>query len=90
MALSIKDPETDLLVRRLAQRERISMTSAIRLAVNNELKSGAKISEKEMARRREAMRDIQREFAKFPIDYSLTKEEILGYDEFGVPELPQS
>ena len=37
MALSIKDPETDALVRKLASRRRTSFTNAIRLAVSNEL-----------------------------------------------------
>jgi antitoxin VapB len=37
MALHIRDPETDQLVRRLAERKGIPLTDAVRLAVSNEL-----------------------------------------------------
>ena len=89
MALSIKDPEVDRLVRRLAQRERTSMTGAIRMAVNNELKRGARFSPEECLRRIATIREIQQEIAKDRIDPTMTKDEILGYDAFGVPELPR-
>ena len=85
MALSIKDPETDRLVRRLAQREGTSMTGAIKLAVDNELKRGARFSPEELDRRRAAIRALQDEIKKYPIDWSLTDEQILGYDENGLP-----
>jgi antitoxin VapB len=38
MALSIKDEETDRLVRKLASLKQLSYTQTIRLAVTNELK----------------------------------------------------
>jgi antitoxin VapB len=37
MALHIRDPETDRLVRRLAERKGIPLTEAVKLAVSNEL-----------------------------------------------------
>jgi antitoxin VapB len=38
MALHIRDEETDRLVRTLAQRKRIPLTEAVKLAVGNELR----------------------------------------------------
>jgi len=37
VAFHVRDPETDRLVRRLAQKHRIGLTEAIRLAVSHEL-----------------------------------------------------
>jgi antitoxin VapB len=38
MAFHIRDPETDALVRALAQKRKIGLTEAVRLAVDAELK----------------------------------------------------
>lgn len=38
MALHIRDPETDRLVRSLAEMKKLGLTETIRLAVENELK----------------------------------------------------
>jgi antitoxin VapB len=38
MALHIRDEETDRLVRQLAERKRIPLTEAVKLAVGNELR----------------------------------------------------
>ena len=38
MALHIRDPETDRLVRNLAEIKKVGLTDAVRLAVENELK----------------------------------------------------
>ncbi|GJD95735.1 type II toxin-antitoxin system VapB family antitoxin [Methylobacterium iners] len=38
MALHIRDQETDRLVRKLAERKRIPLTEAVKLAVGNELR----------------------------------------------------
>jgi antitoxin VapB len=85
MALSIKNERAEELVRTLAQREGISMTGAIVLAVDNELKRQAAATEAEKKRRRAAIRAIQERIAKQTIDWSLTDDEILGYDENGLP-----
>lgn len=85
MALSIKNERAEELVRTLAQRKGISMTGAIVLAVDNELKRQAIVTEAERKRRRAAIRAIQDEIAKQKIDWSLTDDEILGYDEHGLP-----
>lgn len=42
MAIHVRDPETDALVRRLAQRKGLGLTETIREAVKNELEEGDK------------------------------------------------
>ena len=85
MALSIKNERAEELVRTLAQREGISMTRAIVLAVDNELKRKDTVTDAEKKRRRAAIRAIQARIAKQNIDWSLSDDEILGYDEDGLP-----
>jgi antitoxin VapB len=85
MALSIKDPEVDQMARRLARERQTTMTGAIRLALNNELNRGERFSPEERARRISVIEDIQRRIAAQPIDWSLTDDEILGYDGNGLP-----
>ena len=90
MGLSIKNERTESLVRQLAKRDNVSMTAAITLAVNNELKQRSAFGDDEGARRRAAMAEFQAEFANHKWNPQLTEDEILGYDEFGVPALPRS
>jgi antitoxin VapB len=85
MALSIKDPEVDRMARRLARERQMTMTGAIRLALDNELKRGERFSPEERARRNAAITEIQQKIAHQGIDWSMTEDEILGYDENGLP-----
>ncbi len=91
MALSIKDEETDRLVRRLAQMKRTSFTGAIRLAVSNELsRMDEPVDERE--RFLQAVREAQEMFRRMPVDPTLallSEDEILGYDENGIPTQPK-
>ena len=84
MALSIKDEETDRLVRRLARARKTSFTAAIRLAVSNELKR-EEVPPEDKDRFLRAVREAQAMMRGFPIDNSLTEDDILGYDENGIP-----
>lgn len=85
MALSIKDPQIDRQVRTLALRLNTSMTGAIRLAVNNELARTARFSPEEFERRMMAMRALTADIDRSRLDWSKTDDEILGYDEHGLP-----
>lgn len=85
MALSIKDPEVDQMARRLARERQTTMTGAIKLALGNELNRGERFSPEERARRTAAITEIQEEIARQGIDWSMTEDEILGYDENGLP-----
>ena len=87
MALSIKDEEIDRKVRRLAKLKNMSFTGAIRVAVDNEL------DREERSLRGRSEQDRWAELRRIQamireggaIDYSLTEDEILGYDQDGIP-----
>lgn len=57
MALHIRDPETDRLVRNLAEMKKLGLTETIKLAVENELKR---------LPLRERIRPIQDRIAAYP------------------------
>ncbi len=83
MALSIKDPETDALVRRLARARGVSFTGAIKLAVNNELAKEAP-PKKDPEKVRAAVKEIQERWAGSPpIDMKEMNDWM--YDENGLP-----
>ena len=84
MALSIKDPEADRLVRELAAETGESITEAARRAFEERL-------HRVRARRdsgvgREAVWEIIERARARPVADPRTEDEILGYDENGVPE----
>jgi antitoxin VapB len=84
MGLSIKNDETEAKIRKLANARKMSMTAVVTLAIDNELAKEPKPKkdpEKVMA----AIRRIQAEVAKLPILDHRTPDEILGYDENGLP-----
>lgn len=84
MALSIKDPETDALVRELARVRGTSYTRAIRLAVENELAREPK-PKRSFEEVWAEVKKIQEEAAALPLLDDRTPDEIIGYDENGVP-----
>ena len=88
MALSIKDEELDRKVRRLAALRGTSFTGALRLAVDNELARDG-VDPERAARIDKAVREAQAWFRAGPIDRSMTEDEILGYDENGIPTQPK-
>ena len=85
MALSIKDPQIDRQVRTLAKRLNMSMTGAIRLAVDHELERTARFSPEEVERRLAALEALVGDIDRSKLDWTLTDDEILGYDENGLP-----
>lgn len=87
MALNIKDPDTDRLARRLAELTGESITTSLREAIE------ARIAEIE-ARNRAAsatdhVRDLLDQIAARgrarSVLNDLSEDEILGYDEHGLP-----
>jgi antitoxin VapB len=84
MALSIKDEETDRLVRKLAGQAGLSYTAAIRLAVQNELDK-RNLPARSPSRIRAAARALQDEIRKLPVLDPRTPDEIIGYDDHGLP-----
>jgi len=87
VALSIKDEELDRKVRQLASLKNTSFTGAIRIAVDNELaRAGAS---DRTARAIAAVHEAQAWFHAGPIDWSRSEDDILGYDENGIPTQPE-
>jgi len=83
MALSIKHPEADRLARELAATTGESLTEAVVQALRERLA-------RERGRRRalplrDELRAIRQRCAKLPVVDTRSPEEILGYDDTGVP-----
>lgn len=83
MALSIKNPETERLARELARATGESLTEAVTKAVRDRLvrMTGRRDPDRMM----EAIREIQERVAKLPVLDDRTPDELLGYDENGLP-----
>jgi len=82
MTLNIKDPETDRLARQLARRTGESITETVRTALEQRMK-------RELARSPVSLKDelmrISRRAAQLPRKSNRTPEEIIGYDDHGLP-----
>jgi antitoxin VapB len=85
MALSIKDPDTERLVRELAQRRKTGVTGAIKLAVDNELKRDDSERAVTVERKLAAIRAIQERSAKLPVLMTNDEVDRWMYDENGLP-----
>lgn len=84
MSLNIKDRQTYEAVRRLAEATGETLTEAVRVSVQERLK---RLETRRHRGRRLADRldEIALHCASGPIDRSRTDDEILGYDERGLP-----
>lgn len=85
MALSLKDPETDRLARELAKLTGESLTDAVRQSLADRLmRERRKRQEKseEFIRR---LTEIAKRCAALPDYDTRSADEIIGYDEYGVP-----
>jgi antitoxin VapB len=83
MALSLKDPEADRLAREVAARTGETLTAAVIVALKERL---ARLKGRRRRRPlREELREIGRRCASLPTLDTRSEEEILGYDERGLP-----
>lgn len=83
MALSIKDRETELLARQLAAHTGETITVATRRALEERLKRiGSQARRTALLEDMEAM---QRRLSALPVLDHRSPEEMIGYDENGVP-----
>ena len=83
MALSIKGEKADRLARGLARRTGESLTEAVTRALEERLKRVApRKADRDLVRRLNA---IAKECAALPELDSRSAEEIIGYDENGLP-----
>ena len=100
MALTIQDPETERLARELAEKTGTSVDDAVakvlRRAVMDQMREAIEKDAKrepirfptdeESARRLdEVIKEAQERFAKLPVLDDRSPDELLGYDEWGLP-----
>ena len=81
--LSIKDPEADRLARALSRRTGETLTQAVVTALRERLaREEQRADEDEMV---EEVLEIARHFSSLPVLDSRGADEIIGYDEHGLP-----
>jgi antitoxin VapB len=83
MALSIKDPETERLARALAERTGETITTATRRALEERLKRIG--SDARKAALLEDLAASRRRWSTLPVLDNRSADEIIGYDENGLP-----
>lgn len=83
MALNIKDAETDRLVRALAAATGETITEAVAVAVRERLE---RIEGRRMVGLVDEINAIVERCAALPRLDDRSPDEIIGYDEFGVPD----
>lgn len=83
MPLSIKDPETEQLARSLALLTGETITTATKRAIEERLRRIGGQTRKDALL--EDMAEIRRRWSEMRIADDRTPEEILGYDEHGLP-----
>lgn len=83
MPLSIKDPETERLARDLAKRAGETITEATRRALEERLRRFNDAAERQAML--DDLRAIRRRFAQLPVLDARAPDEIVGYDENGLP-----
>jgi antitoxin VapB len=83
MALSIKNPETERLARALARVTGETLTEAVTEALRERLVRST--GRRDPQRLLEAVREIQAEVARLPVLEKGSDEELIGYDESGLP-----
>lgn len=82
MPLNIKNPEVDELARKLAERTGESITEAVLNALKERLERTGK---GRAAIIKDELSAIRRRCARLPVRDSRSPDEILGYDEQGLP-----
>ncbi len=83
MALSIKNDEADRLARELTELTGESLTDAVVISLRERLiRKRAHLDNRPMAER---LMEIGRQCASLPVLDDRTPDEILGYDENGLP-----
>ncbi len=84
MALSIKHPEADRLARQLASATGESLTDAVLNSLRERLRREQ--GRQRAPRLRDELRAIRERCAKLPVYDGRTPDEILGYDDAGLPK----
>jgi len=83
MALNIKNPEAERLARELAEATGENITQAVTTALREQLiRKTGRVRDLTL---REDIRRIQERVAKLPVLDDRSPDEIIGYDEHGLP-----
>jgi antitoxin VapB len=83
MPLSIKNQETEATARKLADLTGESLTEAVRVAVEERYE---RLSKKRAGRSRlDALNEIALRCSSRPVVSTMNADEVLGYDELGIP-----
>ena len=85
MALSIRDPETDRLARELAAVTGETMTQAIKTAIAERLAREREGRDQAAEQRYQSALAILKQIWAMPVVDDRPADEILGYDEHGLP-----
>jgi antitoxin VapB len=86
MALSIKNKEVELAAKELSRLMDKPITEAVLIGLQRELQKQRSLSIKALYSDKFArLMQISKECAALPTLDQLTEDEILGYDEFGIP-----
>jgi antitoxin VapB len=85
MALSIKDPEADRLARQLAKATGETLTQAIVTSLRERLAREETRKQRDVERQVAETIEIARHCASLPLLDTRSDDEILGYDENGLP-----
>jgi antitoxin VapB len=83
MPLNIKHPEADLLARQLASATGETLTEAILKALRERLERHR--SSQRTLRAKDLLRDTRERLSRYPVLDARSPDEILGYDEKGLP-----
>ena len=84
MALSLKDPKTDRLARQVAKLTGETLTDAVRTALAERLER-ERLKRGHRPANHEEIRALVQQFASLPVLDDRTDDEIIGYDENGLP-----
>ena len=84
MALSLKDPRTDRLAREVARLTGESLTDAVRTALSERL-ARERLKRARPASLADELEAVARRVAALPVLDPRTPDEILGYDDHGLP-----
>lgn len=84
MALSLKDPRTDRLARQVARLTGESLTDAVRIALSERL-ARERLKRARPANLADELEAVARRVAALPVLDPRPPDEILGYDDHGLP-----
>lgn len=85
MSVLIRDPEADRLVRELAERTGETLTDAVKIAARERLERLSRSPADKDRIDKKKLERILTEIRSYPITDGRTADEILGYDESGLP-----